>query len=150
VISACSFCLWLVLLSLPLIQSFVTSLLGIEGSNLLVTCSVISSFSFSLNFSFFSSTVAFSCARSSSSWDSQRLSRSFVTGWVGERSICSSDFHCDFCLLLFRVRYFFFLFLFRSSSSSLSYSSSAMVSIAGGAATEDSADPKLIASFSVQ
>jgi hypothetical protein len=116
VISACSFCLWLVLLSLPLIQSFVTSLLNIEGSNLLVTRSVISSFSFSLHSSSFSYTVAFSCARSSSSWDSQRLSRSFVTGRVCKRSICSSHSHCDFYLLLFRVRYLYFLFFFRSCS----------------------------------
>jgi hypothetical protein len=35
------------------------------------------------------------------------------------------------------------------SSSSLSSSLSAMVSIAGGAATEDSADPELIVSFGV-
>jgi hypothetical protein len=36
-----------------------------------------------------------------------------------------------------------------SSSSSLSSSFSAMVSIAGGASTEDSADPELIVSFGV-
>jgi hypothetical protein len=36
------------------------------------------------------------------------------------------------------------------SSSSLCSSSSAMVSIAGGTSTEDSADPELIVSFGVQ
>jgi hypothetical protein len=90
------------------------------------------------------------------------------------RSKCSSDSHRDFRLLslfLFRVRYlsfllrlcslllrlcrFLFLFFLASayrnySLSSLSSSSSAVVSIAGVAYTEDSVDPELIVSFGVQ
>jgi hypothetical protein len=61
-------------------------------------------------------------------------------------------------LRLFRFLFLFFLSLFRFiyyadrnySSSSLSPPSSAMVAIAGSAATEDSADPEMIVSFSVQ
>jgi hypothetical protein len=48
VIAACTFCIWLALLSLPLTQSFVTSLLDIVESNLLVTRPVISACRFSL------------------------------------------------------------------------------------------------------
>jgi hypothetical protein len=114
----------------------------------------------------------FSC--SSSSWDSQRQSRSFVSWRLDIRSNCSSNSPCDFRLLslfFFRVRFLSFLFRLCSlllrlclflfllrlisyadrnySSSSLYSSSSAMASIAGGAATDDSADPELIVSFGV-
>jgi hypothetical protein len=115
--------------SLPLTKSITTNLLDIVGSNLLVTQPVLSTCSFSLVSSFISSTVAFSCACSSSSWDSQRLSRRVFTGRVDIQSIYSSDSPCDFRLLslfLLRVRYLSFRFLFclcsRLSSSSLSVS----------------------------
>jgi hypothetical protein len=53
----------------------------------------------------------------------------------------------SFSLTLFRHIYYADQ---KYSSSSLSFSSSAMVSIAGGATTEDPADPELIVSFGVQ
>jgi hypothetical protein len=164
--------LWL--LFLPLTQSFPTSRVDIVGSNLLVTRPVTSARSFSLASS---STVASSSACSSSFWDFQRISRSFVTRRIDIRSNCSSDSSCDFRLLslfFFRVCYLFFLFRLCSPpetvvlsfpflyyfrliyyadrnyiSSSLSSSSSVIVSI-GDAATEDSANPELIVSFGVQ
>jgi hypothetical protein len=64
----------------------------------------------SLSFPFLS---LFRLISSSSSWDFQRLSQSFVTRRIDIRSNCSSDSPCDFrmrSLFFFRVRYLSFLF----------------------------------------
>jgi hypothetical protein len=64
----------------------------------------------------FCSACYFSCPCSSSSWDFQRLSWSFVTRRLDIWSKCSSDSPCEFRLLslfFFRVCYLHFLFLFR-------------------------------------
>jgi hypothetical protein len=101
---------------LSLSQSFTTSQVDTIGRNLLLTRPVTSAFSFFLALS---STVTLSSACSSSSWNSQRLSRSFVTGRIDVRSNCCSDSPCDFrllCLFFFRIRYLSFLFIFRSRS----------------------------------
>jgi hypothetical protein len=104
--------LWLFLASRPLTTSFVKR-------NLLMTRPEIIPCSFSLASSStvaFCSACYFSCPCSSSSWDFQRLSWSFVTGRLDIRSKCSSDSPCEFRLLslfFFRVCFLHFLFLFR-------------------------------------
>jgi hypothetical protein len=176
VVSACPFCIWLALLSLPFAQSLVTSLLYIVEINLLATCPVISACSIS---SSSSSTIAFSSAccyilrlllyfmgvpatisellsLGGSIYGACCRSSSFAFA-----TYLSSLFLFHLCSHLLRLRRFLFPSLSLSrfiyyaernySSSSLSSSSFAMVLIAGGTATEHSADPdELIVSFGAQ
>jgi hypothetical protein len=98
-------------------KAFVTSRVGIVGSNLLVTRPVTYSACFfalvSSSIVAFSSACYFSSAYSSSSWDFQQPSRNVVTWRLDTRSDCSSDSSWDLRLLslfLFRVCYLSFLF----------------------------------------